>query len=204
MPKQTTVFAYNICHSKTPLINRFIKKHQESVLDLFGDLVIVVTNLKIFEMKQLAPHIRTFKSVCVCVGERYNITSSHPDLYLPPLESPTPSLCGTMAKEYLWWSTRMRRCMSQLWFLVTCLLLAIMMTMRKRSQVRGAPVTMFVWIRMMNIFVCYLPRWLFVWSQVEEMDMVQNSVTSSAPSSLWRLPVRSTDTVLSRWGHLFS
>lgn len=51
--------------------------------------------------------------------------------------SPTPSPSGTMVKEYLWWSTRTRRCMSQPSFLVTCSHPATTMMKRKRSQVSG-------------------------------------------------------------------
>lgn len=41
---------------------------------------------------------------------------------------------------------------------------------------------------------------LSVWPQAEGMDTAPNSATSSAPSSPWRRPAKSTDTALSRWG----
>lgn len=46
-------------------------------------------------------------------------------------------------------------------------------------------------------FVC-----LSVRPQVEGMDTAPNSATSSAPSSPWRRPVKSTDTASSRWGEV--
>lgn len=69
------------------------------------------------------------------LSPKYGLSHSFSSI-LPSPVSPTPSPSGTMVKEYLWWSTRMRRCTSQLLFLVTCSHLATTMTKRKRLQVR--------------------------------------------------------------------
>lgn len=102
-------------------------------------LTHLVGTQKVLRLKTL-PNI-LFIRLSVSWFYSFNLCNSSVSFILPPPVSPTPFLSGTMVKEYLWWSTRTRRCMSQLSFSVTCSPRATMMTMRKRSQVRGAVLT---------------------------------------------------------------
>lgn len=147
-------------------------------------------------------------SVCVSVNVSYitveiYLWNSCISYCLPPPVSPIPSPYGTMVKEYLWWSTRMRRCSSQLSFLATCSPPVTMMMTRKRSQVRRA--ISFFYFFISGCQICSQKGdWdLFLWPQVEGTGTVPNSATSSVPNSPWKQPVRNTDTASNRWEWLF-
>lgn len=94
----------------------------------------------------------------VCPRSIHIASVTPPPLFLfSPSVSPTPFLSGTTVKEYLWWSTRTRRCTSQLSFLVTYSPLVTTTTKRRRWQVRAAILT-----SISVVIKVALSRWMFL------------------------------------------
>lgn len=110
----------------------------------------------------------------------------------------TRSVCGTMAKAFLWWSTRWRRSLCQLLSLDSFSPPAIMMMIKRRSQVTYSEHNCF-WVRLARHTVS--STFIFL-SQVDVMVMVPSFATSLAPSSLWKLHAESPRGLSNRWARL--